>query len=190
MRWGFEVRGLVVFVTLVTLCLAARPSAVACRDDVGPRSPSHDAAQVGQWAALVENRGQFARDVRFVLPLANGRLWLTDDALWLSVLETPQESESWPSDGTIDGAALRLDFVGANTTARLEPFAAEGGRVSYLLGEDRAGWTVGAGRWAGVRYRELYPGIDLVIEPGTAPDQLIPWRFEALPGADLETVRL
>jgi hypothetical protein len=115
---------------------------------------------------------------------------LADGALWLSLLEAPQGIETWPADGTIDGVALRLDFLGTSDAVRLEPFGPQTGHMSYLVGQDPASWTVGMPLWAGVRYHELYPGIDLVIEPGTAPVGLVPWRLEAQPGADLGAVRL
>ena len=42
--------------------------------------------------------------------------------------------------------------------------------------------------WSGVRYRNFYPGIDLVI--GGDAGGLAPWRLEAQPGADLQAVML
>ena len=55
--------------------------------------------------------------------------------------------------------------------------------------------------WAGVRYVDLYPGVDLVlgaqsldVSQSSATSQTselsLPWRLEAGPGADLAAVRL
>ena len=59
--------------------------------------------------------------------------------------------------------------------------------VSYFLGNDPAGWQAKVPVWAGVRYVDLYPGIDL--EVGGDGGQVTPWLV-ARPGADLGPVSL
>ena len=60
--------------------------------------------------------------------------------------------------------------------------------MSYLIGNDPQQWHSDVPVWSGVRYRDLYPGIDLVIGDGAAG--AVPWRLEARPGADLQAVAL
>jgi hypothetical protein len=65
--------------------------------------------------------------------------------------------------------------------------------VSYFIGADPEKWRADVPVWGGVRYHELYPGVDLVVGAAPAPDDGRPqgsplqWRLE---GADLGAVRL
>ncbi|MER3426346.1 MAG: hypothetical protein C4299_04200 [Thermoleophilia bacterium] len=64
------------------------------------------------------------------------------------------------------GVHLRLRFEGANPHPRLEPFQRLETHVSYFLGNDPAKWHADVPVWAGVRYVDLYPGIDLEVGGG------------------------
>lgn len=110
----------------------------------------------------VENIGQFAAAARFQIRQGDRTIWLTDDAIWLTASEP--------------GVAVRFSFPGANQNVALAPFGRADARVSYLIGADPARWQQDAPVWSGVRYRELYPGVDLVLGDGATGD--MPWRFE------------
>lgn len=146
---------------------------------------------------LIQNVGQFAPDARFLLKQGDQRIWLTDDGLWLTVPDVSPESASSASmvgapkqqaKGAQSGTAVRFTFAGANLHATLEPFGRLPTHVSYLIGNDRSRWHSDVPAWSGVRYRDLYPGIDLVVGGGEAG--VVPWRLEARTGADLGSVAL
>lgn len=130
---------------------------------------------------FIENVGQFAAPVRFQAPASDRTIWLTDDGIWVA-LRAPRSTEgrSLASRGEergeehadIGGAAIKLSFVGANPAPRLEPFARLATTVSYLIGNDPEQWRSAVPAWGGVRYSELYPGIDL--EVGSAYGRLAP----------------
>ncbi|QOY86048.1 DUF7948 domain-containing protein [Paludibaculum fermentans] len=80
---------------------------------------------------------------------------------------------------------VRIQFAGARRTARPEALQPLPGKVNYLLGVDRAKWRTNVPTWQRVRYRDVYPGIDLeyygnqrnveydlVLQPGADPKQL------------------
>ena len=46
---------------------------------------------------------------------------------------------------------------------RIEPFGAVDTTVSYFLGNDPDQWRPDVPVWGGVRYVDLYPGVDLVL---------------------------
>jgi hypothetical protein len=184
--------------SLLTLCvflgftLAPTPPAVAARP-----APSTDVPlnAFGASAPFFENIGQFDPEARFQLKSRNGTLWLTDNAMWLSFITPantttnrfsamPPAAESAVSES---GVHLKLEFIGANTTPIIEPFDAQDAHVSYFRGNDPTKWQSGVPSWGGVRYRELYPQIDLEIrsEHGVWQPYLIPHA-----GADLTKVRL
>lgn len=153
---------------------------------------------------VIQNVGQFASEARFMLRQGDYRIWLTDDSIWLVVPElarrddvrrlegagslAPLARQRHALAGTRSGTAIRFAFEGANGAPNLEPFGPIPTRVSYLIGSDPANWQTNVPAFAAVRYRDLYPGIDLVI--GDVAGGLVPWRFEARPGADLSAVRL
>ncbi|TAK36332.1 MAG: hypothetical protein EPO30_11515, partial [Lysobacteraceae bacterium] len=160
---------------------------------------------------FIENAGQYAEGARFqVRGAAGGSLWLADDALWLTVLEKPSspqppspktgEGGEWlPSPaGTVGdraggegeprrGVNIKLSFVGANPHPRLEPLNRLDTHVSYFTGSDASQWRADVPVWGGVRYADLYPGVDLELtgEAGQYRQRLV-----ARPGADLSAVRL
>ena len=90
--------------------------------------------------------------------------------------------------GVRSGTALRFTFPGANPAAALEPYGRVPTHVSYLIGNDPSRWQRDVPVWSGVRYRDLYPGVDLVL--GGDASGAVPWRFEARPGANLQAVTL
>ncbi len=103
---------------------------------------------------FVENVGQFPESVRFlVYGLQQGRLWLADDALWLTV------------DGGEQGqsATVRLTFPGADPHPHLEPFGPWETAFNYYHGNDPSRWHTDVPIWGGVRYVDLFPGVDLEL---------------------------
>lgn len=140
-----------------------------------PNSAGQVAPAANNASALlfVENAGQFDAAVRFRLEGEGRTLWLTEDALWLSLVEPAAhgaaDSSVWQRPGQHrpvgdrQGVHLKLMFVGANPRPRLEAFDERPARFSYFIGNDPAGWHSGVATWGGVRYVELYPGIDLEV---------------------------
>jgi hypothetical protein len=73
---------------------------------------------------------------------------------------------------------LKLTFPGSNPDVRIEPVKPLTTTVSYFLGSDPAGWRPDVPVYGGVRYMDLYPGVDLVLgELGAF------WQLQVKPGA-------
>jgi hypothetical protein len=81
--------------------------------------------------------------------------------------------------------ALKLTFPGSNPDVRIEPFGAVDTTVSYFIGDDPAQWRPDVPVWGGVRYVDLYPGVDLVLGGSDGA-----WRLEAASSAITNQVRL
>ncbi len=197
-------------------------------------SPGEAETRAGAPAAggllFVENAGQWPEAARFQVWGGGGTVWLAEDAVWLTIVERsgdeveglqvgrlerlhPERANLQPSNLQPKAANVRLSFLGANPHPRLEPFGRLEAHVSYFLGNDPAGWRPDVPVWSGVRYRDLYPGVDLVMGAGLVPALDTPalgggwpqagrpqpraetrgrwsplqWRLE---GADLAAVRL
>ncbi|MEA3309943.1 MAG: hypothetical protein U9Q70_10585, partial [Chloroflexota bacterium] len=144
----------VLFSVLLLAGLAAPPAIRAARPSLA-KPPDES-------LLFIENTGQFPAKARFYAPAAGRALWLTPEALWVTTTEGGQ---------TVN---LKLSFPGANPSPRLEPFNRLETAVSYYRGQDPANWRTNAPTWGGVRYVELYPGVDLEI---TGQGNQFVWRL-------------
>ncbi|MCS7227071.1 MAG: SBBP repeat-containing protein, partial [Gloeomargarita sp. SKYB31] len=135
---------------------------------------------------FIENVGQYEPAVRFYAPGGGGAMWLTGEGLWVTIVETAPAAGAG-SEESRRGVSVRLSFVGANPNAELVGVGRLETVVNYLIGDDPAQFRRGVPAYAGVRYRDLYPGIDLELvgEGG----HLMP-RIVARAGANLSAVRL
>ena len=184
---------------LLVLSLLAGPLPAPVHGTASAPSTPDAATPHGTSLAFNENAGQFAPGARFFAPSgpAGSALWLAGDALWLTLTEAeaiPAILESTvpgrparPRPQLRRGVHLRLSFVGANPHPRIEPFDRLDTVVSYFLGHDPAAWRVAVPVWGGVRYRDLYPGIDLELSGAGGQYS---HRLVVHPGADLGRVRL
>jgi hypothetical protein len=161
---------------------------------------------------FIENVGQFADGARFQVRGGDKTIWLAEDGLWVTVAEPPARPSpasegaphpaSRPPDGRrpaslavaepgesseVRSVNIRLSFSGANPHPRLEPFNRLETVVSYFIGNDPAQWRAAVPVWGGVRYNDLYPGIDLEI---TGEGGHLVQRLVTRPGANLSAVRL
>ena len=175
-----------------------RPAAQAAPD----RARVAGALQ-GAPVMFIENAGQFADGARFQVRGGNGTIWLADDTIWVTVLEQtnlspqpiPEVERGAPPSLAGKGAGglgrhgvnLKLSFPGANPHTHLEPFNRLDTHVSYFLGNDAAKWQPDVPVWGGVRYVDLYPGIDLEF---TSENGRLVQRLVVQPGADLNAVGL
>jgi hypothetical protein len=152
---------------------------------------------------VVENAGQWPAAARFQVwgsPLSPGTIWLAQDAIWLVVAGgTLPQRQVAGSEGFADlradlpaadlqpatSHALKLTFPGSNPDVRIEPFEPLTTTVSYFIGNDPEQWYPAVPVWDGLRYVDLYPGVDLVLGGSDGA-----WRFEAAPGAAVGRVRV
>jgi hypothetical protein len=146
--------------------------------------------------------GQFDAGARFQMWGGPGTVWLAEDALWITILEEkdevgrmkdepdssslgPHSSSLIPDPSPRQGVHLKLSFAGANPHPRLEPYGRLETKVSYFSG-DAAQWRPDVPVWGGVRYVDLYPGVDLEIggNGGRGDSTPFPWRLVVREGDD------
>lgn len=171
------------YVLLAAVVLLAVPGLPALR---------HSPVPAGQAATLTRhesdlsqlplqfeaNEGQADAEARFVAHGSGYNVFLTPREASLAL--SPQRPGQPP-------AVVSLQFVGA---AAEPPLVGEGrlpGVVNYYLGRDPSRWHTGIPTYRQVRYRGLYPGIDLLFF-GTGGQ--LEHDFVIAPGADTDAIRL
>jgi hypothetical protein len=141
--------------------------ASALRDAISQRA----VASRGLPLVFEANRGQTDPRVRFLSEGRGSTLFLTSTEAVLAL------------EG---GAAVRLRWLGA-AAAKLAGEAESPAKVNYLTGSDPAGWRTGIPTYSRVRYRGIYPGIDLVFYGN---GRRLEHDFELAAGADPRDIRL
>ena len=133
---------------------------------------------------FIENVGQFDDAALFQVGGTGGTLWLAKDAIWISVLDSKiSGKESSPSTGL----NIKLSFPGSNPNPRLEPINRLNTNVSYFGGKKESDWRADVPVWGGVRYLDLYPGVDLEI---TSEDNQLVQRILVHDQKNLNAVKL
>jgi uncharacterized protein (TIGR03437 family) len=134
------------------------------------------------------NEGQFDQHIQFICRMPGLGLYLSAEEMVLA-LEVRERSPGSRPAGRIPAdppelatASLRLE--GASHRLQPEGLDPLPGVANYLIG-DRSQWHTGVTRYERVRYRDVYPGIDLVYHGG---GQGLEYDFALAPGADLRRI--
>lgn len=175
---------LITFVVLVSLTIAPVPSAAQTGTATAP-----DLSRLP--LSFVPNAGQTNHAVHFQVRTPGGTLFFTSGqvVLALPTLAAPQTSspELWNESGrTRNIALLRLRFEDANPTPAVRGAERLPGIVNYFIGNDPTKWHTNLPTYAGIVYRELYPGIDLHYD---GAEGLLKGTYTVAPGADPECIR-
>ncbi len=86
-----------------------------------------------------------------------------------------------------DRDMVKLRFAASNTAPFVEGLDRLEGETHYLRGSDPAAWRTGVPGFEKVRYRGVYPGIDVVYY---GQGQKLEYDFVVAPGSDPSVIRL
>lgn len=134
------------------------------------------------------NAGQAAGDVKYISRGPGYSLVLTPGEATLRISDPKTGKQT---------KELRMQLAYGPSAPVVEGLDDLPGRANYFVGRDPSKWTSGVARYARVRYRNVYPGIDvvfygnqhrleydLIVAPGADLSALV-WKF---PGARKITV--
>lgn len=136
--------------------------------------PAAAATKSHEWNLPLEfeaNRGQFAPQVLFLARTPSHFVYLTRDGMTLG----------------LSGTALRMNLVDADPLAAVTPENRLPGIGNYFIGNDPSRWQRGVPHYERIRYRSVWPGIDLVFH---GRDRALEYDFVVSPGADPSAIRL
>lgn len=148
------------------------------------------AAEYGRVPLTFEvNKGQANPRAKFLVHGRGYTVHLTTDGMVLS-LRTQQDprstSRSSTGSRTINGAnVLEIRLQGANSKSAAVGEQLQPGIVNYFIGRDPANWRTNIPTYARVRYKNIYPGIDLVYHGN---HQQLEYDFELQAGSRPEQI--
>ncbi|MDE2149501.1 MAG: SBBP repeat-containing protein [Gammaproteobacteria bacterium] len=155
------------------------------------------AARYGRLPLRFEvNHGQADARVKYLARGLGYGLYLTGDEAVLHLRQSSpggQENRSPLSPGEVTtttgdkDAVLRACLVGANHAPEVQGEDLLPGRSNYFIGNDKSKWHTDIAQYAKVRYRDIYPGIDLVYYGN---QRRLEYDFAVAPGADPNRIRL
>jgi hypothetical protein len=185
------------FLSFVTLFAAATASVAqqSSPANAAPTSVTRAAtANYGKLPMTFEaNQGQTASDVKFLSRGPGYVVYLTAGAMVFSARAsqvTPKSDSPVHSQGSASQKAnntvIQLGMVGANPNPVAVGEQPQTGKVNYFIGRDKSKWQTNVATYSKVRYKDIYPGIDLVYYGN--PSQM-EYDFEIAPGANPKQIQ-
>jgi hypothetical protein len=92
-----------------------------------------------------------------------------------------------PNPETRSPAVLRMTLVGSNPKAKVTGLDELPGKSNYFIGNDPKKWRTNVPQYAKVKYKDVYPGIDLVYYGN---QRQLEYDFVVSPGADPRVIAL
>src|SRR3569833_3025030 len=136
--------------------------------------------------AFEVNRGQAGSQVRYLSHGAGYTFFLTpsESVLALAHLgESGRTGKGLPGD--VEHAVLRMKLVGSDPHAKIKEDGKLVGYSNYFVGNDKSKWHPPVTSYSRVRYRDVYPGVDLayygnqselehdfILKPGVQPSTI------------------
>jgi uncharacterized repeat protein (TIGR01451 family) len=137
---------------------------------------------LGQLPLIFEpNRGQAESGVKFMARGEGYGLFLDPNGAMLALPSAPG-SGSKPEEEFI---GMRL--VDANSNPEIAGADPLPGKTNYIIGNDPQQWHRGIPQFAGVRYRQVYPGVDLIFYGHRGH---LEYDFRVAPRADASQAQL
>ncbi len=144
-------------------------------------NPGLPGAQISESLAKLplsfeENLGQTDKSVRFIARGNGYQLYLTQNEAVMQLLG------SKPARSTVT-----IKMVGSKPDAEVEGQDPISGKSNYFIGGNPRDWKTDVPNYSRVRYREIYPGIDLVYYGN---QKNLEYDFVVSPGVDPKQIKL
>jgi uncharacterized protein (TIGR03437 family) len=121
------------------------------------------------------NVGQMQASASYLARSGNHTVLLTPSNAWIRL---------WDRNGS---DSVRLRFVGASAAAAVEGVEKLPSVSNYFIGNDRKKWRTNVPHYAKVRFRNVYPGVDVVYYSNRG---ILEYDFIVSPGADPNRIQL
>lgn len=132
------------------------------------------------------NRGQSNGQVKFLSRGKGYTAFLTSGGMVLSLRSGSSASGSPATHQKKTNTALQFRLLGANKNPVAVGEDLQPGKVNYFIGNNPAQWHTSVPTYAKVRYKNVYPGIDLIYYGN---HRQLEYDFAVSPGADPRLIR-
>jgi hypothetical protein len=122
------------------------------------------------------NKGQSDSLVKFLSRMSGYSLFLTSNEAVVQKNITSAKS-----------ALIRMKFVGANHKPQITGLLQLPGTVNYFIGNDPRRWHTSIPTYSKVKYKDIYPGIDLIYY---GKEGQLEYDFVVAPGISPKTITL
>ena len=180
----------ILLTVLVGTTLSAAQQSGAAR--IAPPT-SQAGARYGQLPLTFEaNRGQAAGQVKFLSRGKGYTAFLTTGGMVLTlrpsrvVASSQAANQHSVTPAQAASTTLQFQLLGANKNPAVVGENLQPGRVNYFIGNDRSQWHTNLPTYAQIRYKNVYPGIDLIYYGN---HQQLEYDFAVAPGADPRKVQ-
>jgi prealbumin domain-containing protein/beta-propeller repeat-containing protein len=136
------------------------------------------------------NQGQAEGTIKFLAQGWGYSLSLTPSEAVLNLHKPLSESPRQAGTSAVippPTAVVRMQLVGSSPAPEIAGEQPLPGKSHYLIGRDPGKWQTNIPHYARVRYRSVYPGIDLVYH---GQQEQLEYDFVVAPGADPKQIRL
>jgi hypothetical protein len=146
------------------------------------------------------NQGQTAPAVRYLAHGQGYQLFLTNQEAVLTLRRASAAGTQSAKSGSLLAArmhrarnvatktsVLRMRFEGANPQTEIVGTHPLPGKTNYFIGDDPKKWHTDIPSYEAVRYRGIYPGVDLLFY---GREQRLEYDFIVAPGADPNVIAL
>jgi Domain of unknown function DUF11/Beta-propeller repeat len=145
-----------------------------------PKSKPNAQALLSQLPMIFEpNQGQADSTVKFLAHGAGYSLFFDSTGAMLAMQTAHPASSKGETGRSVE--SLRMTLSGANPATAISAGEPLPGKSNYFIGNDPQKWRTGIPQFAGVRYANVYPGIDLVFYGNQGR---LEYDFKVAPGAD------
>ncbi|HLV87833.1 MAG TPA: SBBP repeat-containing protein [Candidatus Sulfotelmatobacter sp.] len=132
------------------------------------------------------NQGQTAARVKFLTRAPEYTAFLTSDGIALSLRSNGHLLSQANSQAVPPRRMLELKLVGATGNPTVVGEQPQAGQVNYFFGQDPRAWRTNVPTFGKVRYKDVYPGIDLVYYGN---QRRLECDFEVKPGANSQLIQ-
>ncbi|MBJ6111145.1 gliding motility-associated C-terminal domain-containing protein [Hymenobacter sp. BT523] len=138
---------------------------------------------------FVANKGQWETRVKYAVDIPGGRLYLENNAFTYHLYPGLSHADAPLAERKpVASHAFRVTMVGAAAAPAMVGESKQTAYRNYFLGNDPAHWASAVPLFGDVRYRAVYPGVDLRWhQQGTGQ---LEYDFELAPGARPAAIRL
>ena len=120
------------------------------------------------------NRGQADSPAQFIARGRDSQFLISPDAAQFVLRKTT-------TPGAFSARAVRMQFIGADSSAQISGAEELPGKINYLIGNKPAGWQTGVATYARVRVADIYSGVNLIYYGN---QRQLEYDFTVAPGAN------